>query len=224
MLYLTKIVAMQRIADYARTNTHFTRGTTSPEKWDALSAKFARQYGTDDSRFTKHRQRKKGQATCVLIGWAKSDKEIHWWLLCTKGRGLVWSLEDLHGFQMNKERRIQITGGYELVHDGASWSWKYTASHYQSLRASIHEAIVQGKDERVQQLATDIFGTAGFRLARQQAGHLVAYMRAEWRRLRSESTDKLALPTRMLYARRLPDLNRGNVKNIFDKDKVAQIH
>jgi hypothetical protein len=202
MLHTSKIIAMQRLADNARSNTHFVSGTIPLEKWDVLSAKFARQYGTDDSRFAKHRMRKKRLATSVLIGWRQSELVVNWWLLCTKGRGLVWSNESLCQIQDEKGRRIQIGGGYELVHDGRSWSWKYTESHYQSLRASIHEAIVKRNEQRLQQLANDIFATAGFRIARKQAGYLVAYIRAEWKRLRSEPM-MVVFPSQMLYTRRL---------------------
>ena len=86
---------------------------------------------------------------------------------------------------------------------GSTWSWKYLESHVQSLRTSIRLAIAHKQDERLQSLIADVYATAGFRLARQQAGHLAAFIRADWIRVRGAKEAMPAFPTRMLYVRAL---------------------
>ena len=142
------------------------------------------------------------------LGWAwqQSPTRVHWWLLATAGKGRVWEYEQLKEIQ---KVRIQIAGGYELVHDGRTWSWKYLESHVQSLRTSIRLAIAHKQDERLQSLIADVYATAGFRLARQQAGHLAAFIRADWIRVRGAGEAMPAFPTRMLYVRALA--NEGTV-------------
>jgi len=200
MLHASKLVAMQRLQHAARAYSHHTSGHIDPAKFAALESKFQRAYGVKDSPSAKSRMKKKGFAVAELIAWQQSPTRVNWWLLVTAGKGRVWEYEQLKDIQ---KARIQIAGGYELVHDGRTWSWKYLESHVQSLRTSIRLAIAHKQDERLQSLIADVYATAGFRLARQQAGHLAAFIRADWIRVRGAKEAMPAFPTRMLYVRAL---------------------
>ena len=200
MLHASKLVAMQRLQHAARSYTHHVGGQIDAAKFAALEAKFHRAYGVNDSPSAKTRAKKKGFAVAELIAWQASTNRVHWWLLATKGKGRVWEFEQLKEIQ---KTRLQIFGGYELVHDGRTWSWKYLESHVQSLRTSIHLAIAHKQDQRLQALIADVYSTAGFRLARQQAGHLSAFIRADWIRVRGANEPMPPFPTRMLYVRAL---------------------
>ena len=200
MLHPSKLVAMQRLQHAARSYSHHTSGQIDPAKFAALESKFQRAYGVKDSPSAKTRMKRKGFAVAELIAWQQSPTRVHWWLLATTGKGRVWEYEQLKEIQ---KTRIQIFGGYELVHDGRTWSWKYLESHVQSLRTSIRLAIAHKQDQRLQALIADIYATAGFRLARQQAGHLAAFIRADWIRVREATEVMPAFPTRMLYVRAL---------------------
>jgi hypothetical protein len=200
MLHAQKLVAMQRLQSAARSYSHHTHGVTTAQKYAALEKKFHGAYGCEDSPSSKTRAKKKGFAVTDLIAWQQSPERVHWWLLATTGKGRVWEWEKLVPIG---QERIQAAGGYELVNDGRTWSWKYRESHIQSLRASIHQAITRKHDDRLRQLIEAIFSTAGFRLARQQAGHLVAYIRADWLRVRGRNEEMPPFPTRMLYVRAL---------------------
>jgi hypothetical protein len=202
MLHASKLVAMQRLQHAARSYTHHAGGQIDAAKFAALEAKFHRAYGVNDSPSAKTRAKKKGFAVAELIAWQASPSRVHWWLLATKGKGRVWEFEQLHEIQKS---RLQIFGGYELVHDGRTWSWKYLESHVQGLRTSIHLAIAHKQDQRLQSLIADVYATAGFRLARQQAGHLAAFIRADWIRVRGAKEPMPPFPTRMLYVRALPN-------------------
>jgi len=200
MLHTSKLVAMQRLQHAARSYSHHTSGQIDAGKFAALESKFQRAYGVKDSPSSKSRMKRKGFAVAELIAWQQSPARVHWWLLVTAGKGRVWEYEQLKEIQ---KVRIQIAGGYELVHDGRTWSWKYLESHVQSLRTSIRLAIAHKQDERLQSLIADVYATAGFRLARQQAGHLAAFIRADWIRVRGAGEAMPAFPTRMLYVRAL---------------------
>lgn len=206
MLHTSKLVAMQRLQHAARSYSHHTSGQIDAGKFAALESKFQRAYGVMDSPSSKSRMKRKGFAVAELIAWQQSPTRVHWWLLATAGKGRVWEYEQLKEIQ---KVRIQIAGGYELVHDGRTWSWKYLESHVQSLRTSIRLAIAHKQDERLQSLIADVYATAGFRLARQQAGHLAAFIRADWIRVRGAGEAMPAFPTRMLYVRALA--NEGTV-------------
>lgn len=196
----SKLVAMQRLQQASPHYTHHTTGEMTVEKFEKLRAKFARLYGVDDSASSKSRAKKKGFAVATLIAWLHRHGRVYFWLLASEGRGSVWTNEQL---AKNSELRIKAFGGYELVHDGRSWSWRYVESHIRSLQMSIHNFVAHKKDDQLAQLIEQIFRTAGFRLARQQAGHLIAFFRADWKRLRREPLP--TVPTRMLYVRTLPN-------------------
>jgi hypothetical protein len=200
MLYRNKTVAMQRLQDLARHYDRWTGGVVAVAKFEALSEKFAELYETAILASSKNRRKKKGQAVATFLAYADGDS-VHWWLLATSGRGRITQREIL---MTVAERRITAPGGYELVHDGVSWSWKYTTHQYQKLRDSLHYAIASKRDVQLQSLIVSIYATVGFRLARVQVGDLIAFYRRDWARLRGLD-DKPALPKTLYYARRLPN-------------------
>ncbi len=197
---------MQRLQDAVRHFPLWVSGKVELQKWDALRAKFCDLYGTELEASAKSRRKKKGHAVATLIAYRDEKNDIvHWWLLATQGRGRVNQRETLFGVQ---DRRITAPGGYELVHDGTSWSWKYSETHVRKLREAIHIAIAGKHDDQVRSLVTALYSTAGFRIARTQAGKLVAFTRSEWKRIRRASEPLPQFPTAMAYVRRLPNVQQ----------------
>ena len=104
---------------------------------------------------------------------------MHWWLLITKGRGSVWRLE--YGIRDAHQERIEIGGGYQLVHDSRSWTWKYREEHVLGLKESMRRAIVKRRDGDLNKLIADLYRTVGFRLARKQVGQIMGEGRQKWK-------------------------------------------
>lgn len=200
-LFDSKLVTMQRLQSAAHHHTHWTAGDCTLDAFEKMSAKFARNYGVDDSKFVKCRHRKKGFAVSSLIAWRHKPGRVHWWLLCNEGRGKVWANEKL---DLIAEKRVSIFGGYELVHDGKTWSWKYRESHLNSLRESARQHIIKRNDEALQALINQIFQTAGFRMAREQVGSLAAGIKSDWKRLRKSTEPPPIFPLSLPYVRRMP--------------------
>lgn len=197
----SKIICMQRLQDAVRHFPLWTNGKVESQKWDALRAKFSDLYETELEASAKSRRKKKGHAVATLIAYCDEENDIvHWWLLATQGRGRINQRETLVCAQ---HRRIAVSGGYELVHDGTSWSWKYSEAQIAKLRQAIHYAIAGRRDDQLKSLVATLYATAGFRIARVQAGKLVAFTKSEWRRLRRSSESLPTFPTQMFYVRRL---------------------
>ena len=62
------------------------------------------------------------------------DAPVVWVLVATAGKGRVHAREQLREFA---SQRIEVDG-YELVHDGVSWSWRLTQARYRYWRERIH--------------------------------------------------------------------------------------
>jgi len=197
-----KTIAMQRLADAMPHYQYFTSGATSIEKWPDLSKKFARLYDTEDSPSTKSRAKVRGFAVTKLIAWLPSEDRptVHWWLLITKGKGSVWRLE--YGIRDAHQERIEIGGGYQLVHDSRSWTWKYREEHVLGLKESMRRAIVTRRDGDLNKLIADLYRTVGFRLARKQVGQIMGEGRQKWK-LHRRGEPFPATPARLNYVRRL---------------------
>ena len=219
LLLPNRLTLLQRVQGAATNGfTHYTTGQVSPTRWPALCAKFASSYETNLSKSTRSRRRQAGEAVSLLYGCEPPPygpaAPIFWVLVSTEGKGRVHAREQLRQFA---SQRIEIDG-YELVHDGVSWSWRLTQKRYRYWRDQIHSIAAKAPDRRligtdqdgaydveIERVMGSIYNMPGFRLARRQAGHLVAFAKAEWRRLRPESGPQIRVRTFLPYVQRLPN-------------------
>ena len=221
LLLPDRLTLLQRVQGAATNGfTHYTTGQVSPARWPALGAKFAGAYETDLAKSTRSRRRQAGAAVSLLYGCEPPPyapaAPIFWVLVATEGKGRVHAREQLREFA-NPSQRIEVDG-YELVHDSVSWSWRLTQKRYRYWRSLIHSIAAKAPDRRligtdldgafdveIERVMDSIYNVPGFRLARRQAGHLVAFAKAEWRRLRPESGPQIRVRTFLPYVQRLPN-------------------
>ena len=214
----TKTLIMQRLADAARFGYHhYTTGTLDdPSKVARLIRKFALTYDTEVSRFTKHRRRRSGEATAALYVLERDYTTPRYWfaLIATEGIGRIHTYEQLKDM---RQERLALDG-YELLHDGRSWSWRMTRETVHYWRERIHTvAALQPERRRIdhdaqgafdvdaEKILASLYAAPGFRLVRRQIGELVTFIRGEWTRLRPDSNVCPRWRTFLGYVRRLPN-------------------
>ncbi len=221
MLLPDRLTMMQRIQDAARHGYHhFTSGQTSPEKWPELRRKFDKLYATDLKSSTRCNWRKRGEAVSFVYGYPSPPYEtpriVRWVLLSTEGVGLVHGREQLLHMQ---GARLELDG-YELLHDGKSWSWRMTKKRFQYWRDRIHAVAALHPERRTigedaagkfdadaEAIQDALYNAPGFRLVRRQIGELVQFLRTEWKRLRPNTGIQPRARTFLPYVQRLP--NKG---------------
>jgi hypothetical protein len=219
MLLPDRLTLMQRIQDAARHGYyHFTSGQISPEKWLELRKKFAMLYSTNLKKSTRCNWRKRGDAVSFCYGYPspphESPRVVRWVLLSTEGVGLVHAREQLLHMQGT---HLELDG-YEIVHDGRSWSWRMTTKRFQYWRDRIHAVAALHPERRAigedaagvfdanaEAIQDALYNAPGFRLVRQQVGKLVQFLRAEWKRLRPNTGVQPRLRTFLPYVQRLPN-------------------
>jgi hypothetical protein len=223
MLLPDRLTLMQRVQDAARHRyLHFTAGQTSPEKWPALSRKFNKLYSTDLKKSTRSNRRRRGEAVALVYGCLspphKSPRVVSWVLLSTEGIGLIHGLERLWHMQGT---RLELDG-YELVHDGVSWTWRMTKKRYQYWRDRIHAIAALHPERRtigedaagkydadIEAIQDALYNAPGFRLVRRQVGELVQFLRMEWRRLRPNTSLQPRVRTFLPYVQRLSNKQKA---------------
>lgn len=214
-----RLTLLQRIQDAAsRGYTHYATGQVSQARWPAVETKFASAYETDLAKSTRSRRRRAGQAVSLLYGCEpppyQRDAPVVWVLVATAGKGRVHAREQLREFA---SQRIEVDG-YELVHDGVSWSWRLTQARYRYWRERIHSIAARAPERRqigqdqggefdveIERVMAALYNMPGFRLVRRQAGKLVAFANGEWRRLRPATGPQIRKQTFLPYVQRLPN-------------------
>lgn len=198
MLLPNRLTLMQRIQDAARNGyTHYTVGQIERDKWPKLEAKFAGAYDTELPKSTRSKRRSAGESVSLLYGTEPPPYEpaakVVWVLVVSEGKGRVHGREQLREL---RHQRIELDG-YELVHDGVGWSWQMTQKRVNYWRERIHACAARrpeyrstGQDDagaydpEIERIMDALYNAPGFRLVRRQVGKLVAYAKAEWKRLR----------------------------------------
>ncbi len=218
MLTSTKTLVMQRLADAARFGyvSYTTGSLNDPQHLQQLTRKFAVRYDTELSRFAKHRRRRAGEAVAALYVFERAAATPRYWfaLVATEGIGRIHTYEH---FKDLRRERVTLDG-YELVHDGRSWSWRMTKATMLAWRERIHRVAAlpparrhvqhdaRGAfDVEAEALLSSLYLVPGFRLARRQVGQLVTLMRGEWQRLRPDTAVLPRWRTFLGYVRRLPN-------------------
>ena len=226
MLLPDRLTLMQRLQDAARNGyTHHTGGQVASAKWAKLATKFAHAYDTELHKSTRSRRRRAGEATALLYGAAPPpylpDAPIVWMLVATDGKGRIHQMEQL---QELRAKRIELDG-YELIHDGVTWSWRMTHRRYQYWHSRIHEICAKKPDRRhqherdgvpvdpdIEQVFDALYNTPGYRLVRRQVGQLVTFARREWQRLRPANGPQLNARAFLPYVTRLPNQRKRPVE------------
>jgi len=140
MLLENRLTLMQRIQDCAHHRYFlYIRGEIAQGDWPKFELKLAGLYETDLSKTTRSRRRRSGEAVALLYAckpapYAEVNAPIRWVMMVTEGRGRVHGRENLSDIRND---RLQLEG-YELVHDGCTWSWKMTKERFQYWRERIH--------------------------------------------------------------------------------------
>lgn len=224
MLLPDRVTFMQRLQ--AAPGLGYTRwfiGRVDAEKWLKLEAKFAQRYGTDLDKGTRYRRRRAGEVVALVYGFPTAleseRKDIVYCLLASEGKGLLNDFEkDMKQFD---QERVKVDG-YELVHDGKTWSWRMTQRTFSMWREQIHRAAALPPtrrrkgfdalgpyDHHAEEIMDLLYSTPGFRLVRRQVGQLAHYMREEFKRLRPAGWPALRQRTFLKYVQRLPNEKRA---------------
>lgn len=220
MLLPDRLTLMQRVQDAARNGYEFyVTGQIERAKWERLEAKFAGAYDTDLPRSTRAKRRRAGCAVALHYGCEPPpytpEAPVAWVLAVTEGKGRVHGREQLARFDA---ARVELDG-YELVHDGVGWSWRLTQRRLNYWRERIHgvAALAPARrktgfdaggavDPDIEAVMDALYHAPGFRLVRRQVGHLVAYARGEWKRLRPNDGVQIRERTFLPYVQRLPNV------------------
>lgn len=90
------------------------------------------------------------------------------------------------------------------------WTWRYTAGAYQSWRDRLMSEVRAGTgaESLLAQSIDTLYKTPGFRGSREQVKKLAQLLRAEWKRAGRPADSMPAIPARIGYVRRLPDIGR----------------
>lgn len=221
MLLPDRLTLMQRLQDAARNGfTHYIVGQVELAKWSKLSSKFGVLYETNLAKATRSRRRRAGQAVALLYGANPppyiEDGKVVWVLMATEGKGRIHE-RDQQQLRALRAERIELDG-YELVHDGVSWSWRLTQKRYRYWQDRILEICTRPpKKRRVAQLrgvAVDpdmeqvldaLYNAPGYRLVRRQVGQLVTFAKREWQRARPANGPQLKARSFLPYVQRLPN-------------------
>lgn len=226
LLLPDRLTLMQRLQDAARLGyTRYVIDQVELQKWPSLARKFELEYDCALTKSTRSRRRKSGEAVCMLFACQPPpyavERKIVWVLVVTDGVGRVAVREQL---KFIRSERIELEG-YELVHDGVSWSWQMTRKRFNYWKERIHAvAAKQPKargvgedydgpfDPDIEKIMDALYHAPGFRLVRRQVGKLVAYAKGEWRRLRADTGVPIRTRDFLPYVQRLPNVKKAKAQ------------
>jgi hypothetical protein len=162
---------------------YFTAGEVPTKKIESVFYKFQDRYQTDRSSQQRWRSKQKNISNCELVLLAGDPCQF--WLLATKGEGLVFDLEQMKD-TTSKRSRIEISG-YELVktpraNRPAAWTWRMTEDTFQGWRERIKTAVRHKNTDLMAQSVYSLKRVPGFNQSRAQAYALHKLMLAEWKR------------------------------------------
>lgn len=205
--YESKVIWMQRIADYVRTGHQaYIAGKSEESKVFVTLDKLVAENPVYDDKLKAFRAREKGEPTGRLLLWIPPEgTHIHWILLMHATTDQLSKTQKwLHA--EDPHSRVNITG-YELVRETRPekekpvWTWRYRRDRYEDLRDSIVLAIRSNRDQDLKILIDKLAGTVGFSGCREQAKKIIDLIKSEWANHRA--SDKMpALPALIGWTRR----------------------
>jgi hypothetical protein len=206
-----KTVLMQQIQNYARVGYHFYHtGVVSPKAALSWARKADRYYAVSLDRNRRARAKRLGEGCAILLLHEIENCGKLWWILMVTPPSRSHPAHQLEPLKnaFDSRSRIQITG-YELCHltkKGVAGipvlSWRMTADAYEARREAIIDTVRRGSPLEMRRLIVSLWRSPGFFGIRQQVGHCVQLLRAEFRR-RRPSQAMPRMPNRLLYLSRL---------------------
>jgi hypothetical protein len=149
--------------------------------------KFRDRYDIDATHQQRYRAKKKGLCITTLFLWQESPDTLYWWLLTTKGEGVIKDLEQLNDSN-NKKTRLMCTG-YELVRtprkDGqARWSWRMSAETLEEWHRRFQRSIRSQDKMILNQSVYSLKRVPAFAGTRRQVFAIMKKAKNEWIRTR----------------------------------------
>jgi hypothetical protein len=179
---------------------HHITGIVDATKVEAFASRFIERYEISTSAQQRWRGRKKGRASAILfLHPTYVSPAFHWWLMLTDGEHQA--LGEQRGWRDARQQRQRLTVGnnFEAILQPAPgavprWTWQFTDTFREELRAQVIEAIRHRRDARsLIRVFKMIENLPGFRELRHQAMALRRLAEGEWRRTKPAGTP-LALP------------------------------
>lgn len=198
---------LQAVSDRVRFGYHYCcTGTVSADRATAWVRKASRYYAVDLDRNRRARAKRRGEGCAYLLFHQIEPTRLLWVLLVSDGDHPAHRLERLRD-ALDPEQRLELFG-YELIRitkpavGHPVWTWRFSSSAYDALRARIIETVRRGDEQQVRQLIASLYASVGFRGVRSQIGRAAALMNAEWRR-RHGNRPLPKLPKLLPYVQRL---------------------
>jgi hypothetical protein len=208
-VFTKKTAYMQRISDLVRPgHSWYVQGRISFDKARTLVKKFEERYAISRTKLEASRARRVGlSSTRLLLLHQEGQTELDWILLHHRGD----EPDADEKWRDAISDRINVTG-YELVRltkpaePRPVWTWRYTRIRYDDLRNEFIECIRQRRQRDLEQLIHVTWRSPGFHGVREQVKKLRELIKAEWKRSRGSKEELPAIPERIGYLRRLPDV------------------
>lgn len=164
--------------------SRYTTDVIDTAKLEKLIYRFEDRYDIHANKQKRYRQKKAGICNCKLVLLKENKYQVRFWLLVTKGTGVVEDLENLHEVT-DKKNRLEITG-YELVRVQKSevvrWTWRITKDNYCEWQQRIQNACRYKSEEQVRQIIYSLQKMPVFSEMRLQAYTLFRELQAQYRR------------------------------------------
>jgi hypothetical protein len=220
MSKLTKLdTFLQSIQDYIRNGytQYITRQVTSENELDALARKNCAIWRTELNASGRHKALRRGESTAVQISYvSRNGKAFYSVLLVKPGKDYEILSEDLPFLDANKKHSRLTIFGYEIYHDGISWTWRMNSKEINRLNKKIEDltkkpanlhALTQDeagtRDTKAEEIQDDLYSRPGFRGINRQIGTLISKLRGEWKRYQSSNPIKPTERTYLKYMRRV---------------------
>lgn len=219
-VYRFKTTTMQRLQQYAgRGYVLYTSGRVHYSKALALCTKFQTLYTYQLNQNQRAYCLKKGRCCTQFFMYPEKDSPYFlWWLLSTKGTGVIHEKEQLKGV-FEPKTRLQWSDDYELVmvnkeaKSTPTVTWRMTKKTVESWHYRIRKSIRSNNIEVVQQTLWSLNRSPGFSEIRQQVKALRFAIQKEWARSKNKSEELPAFKKTISYVRS-PDTTQYYVSHI----------
>jgi len=193
-----KTVAMQRILTHIRWGyIYHTNGFVKAEKLQDLIEKFSKNYKIDLKEHQRYYQKNKGNCNCFFTCYPteKNGKKVFaWWLLATKGAGIIKSKEQLKSAEIKNER-VTWLDEYVVVKSPRKgkgkepgYTWKMTDININLWLERIRSSIrVKEDNSMLKQCLWSLKRVPGFRGNRENVKMFYNVIKNEIKRAKSKA-------------------------------------
>ena len=196
-----KTSVMQRI-QHAVTQGYvfYLKGEISTKKIESFADKMNTKYHVGLNKNQKYYRKQNEKANATLFLYPKKNSDgFYWWLLATKGNGLIHDEEKLLPV-FGKHQRLSWDNDYKLAFFSAEGkktavTWRMTRQCYQSWIIRIKLIIrKKGSSDEVRQALWSLKKVPGFSGLREQVKRLYKLFIVEWKRSRKHSEKVPTIP------------------------------